>query len=86
MPESDNKEMFKYPGWYLEALRGAGLLDEQGRHDDATRVRYLAKQALATYLGVNIKDSDGNLILGEDEGSQAQALQQQLKTLLKNLN
>ncbi len=78
MAENNNERGFRHPEWYFEALRGAGLLEERGKLDEAERVRHLANLALAAHIGANIKDSHGNPVLGENEGSQAEALRQRI--------
>ena len=76
---------FRYPDWYLEAMAGAALLDDRDRYDDAEKVRYLARQALASYIGLGIRNSQGNIILGEDGSTQLEALHQQMDRLLKKV-
>ncbi len=80
------EEGFRYPDWYLEAMAGAAILDERGDYDGAEKVRYLAKRALAAYMGTRLKDSQGQLILGENDSTQLKALRQRMDRLLKQAN
>ena len=63
----------EYPDWYLEAIKGAEGIREK---DPIASQRLLAEatKALLVYHALNIKDSKGNPILGEEESTQLETL------------
>ncbi len=65
---------FQYPDWYLEALKGAGRIEEEGKPDEAERLRFQANLALAMYMGTGAKDSKGNYIMGENGSTQLKSM------------
>lgn len=57
-----------FPEWFLEAERGAAILEEQEDIDGAARVRYGARVALAAHRGAGLVGENGSTQLSELEG------------------
>lgn len=82
-PRLSSEAQFTYPAWWFETMRGIAILEEEEKADEAAYLRYQANQALMIWKGSQLKDAQGNPILGENDSSQHEELANKFQKLIK---